>query len=73
MNLSLGKIGCNLNPKAQAVNKAQRQLRPESCFLEFFKSMAQVSCEVPQKNLDRIGSAVLTLIEHKQTPEKQST
>ena len=29
------------NPKAQVVNKAQRQLRPESYFPEFFKSRAQ--------------------------------
>ena len=29
------------NPKAQAVNKAQRQLRPEPYFPVFFKSRAQ--------------------------------
>ena len=34
------KIRCCLNPKAQAVNKAQQQLRPKSYFLEFFKSPA---------------------------------
>ena len=30
----------NLNSQARAVNKAQQQLRPESYFLEFFKSPA---------------------------------
>jgi len=34
------KIRSNLNPKARAVNKAQQQLRPESYFLELFKSPA---------------------------------
>ena len=33
-------LNCNLNPKAQAVNKAQRQLRLESYFHEFFKAPA---------------------------------
>ena len=37
-NTTPWEIRCNLNPKAQAVNKAQRQLRPESYFLEYFKS-----------------------------------
>ena len=36
----LWKIRCSLNPKAQAVNKAQRRLRPEPYFPEFFKSWA---------------------------------
>ena len=31
-----------LDPKAQAVNKAQRKLRPEPYFSEFFKSRAQL-------------------------------
>ena len=31
---------CSLNLKTQAVNKAQRQLRPEPYFPEFFKSRA---------------------------------
>ena len=35
------EIRCNLNPNAQAINKAQRQLRPESYFLEVFKSLTQ--------------------------------
>ena len=35
------ELECSLNPKAQAVNKAQRQLRPEPYFPEFFKSLAQ--------------------------------
>ena len=35
----LCKIRCSLNPKAQAVIKAQRQFRPESYFLEFFNRM----------------------------------
>ena len=35
MNTTLRKIRYNLNPKAQAENKAQRHLRPESYFLEF--------------------------------------
>ena len=42
LNSTLSKIRCSLNPKAQAVNKAQRQLRPEPYFPEFFKSRAQV-------------------------------
>ena len=32
---------CSLNPKTQAVNKSQRQLRPERYFPIFFKSRAQ--------------------------------
>ena len=40
MNSSLWKIRCSLNPKAQVVNKAQRQLRPEPYFSEFFKPRA---------------------------------
>ena len=40
MNSTLWKIICSFNPKAQAVNKAQRQLRPEPYFPEFFKSRA---------------------------------
>ena len=31
----LWKIRCSLNPKAQALNKAQQQLRPELYFPEF--------------------------------------
>ena len=31
---------CSLNPKVQAVNKVQRQLRPKPYFPEFFKSRA---------------------------------
>ena len=30
-----------MHPKAQAMNEAQRQLRPEPYFPEFFKSLAQ--------------------------------
>ena len=36
-NSTLWKIRCGLNPKAQAVKKAQRQLRPEQYFPNFFK------------------------------------
>ena len=36
LNLTLRKIRCSLNPKALAVNKAQRQFRPEPYFPEFF-------------------------------------
>jgi len=39
-NSTLWKMRCSLNPKAQVVNKAQRQLRPELYFLIFFKSRA---------------------------------
>ena len=35
-NSTLWKMRCSLNPKAQVVNKAQRQLRPELYFLIFF-------------------------------------
>ena len=42
MNSTLWKIKCNWNPKTQAVNKAQQQLRPESYFPESFKSQALV-------------------------------
>ena len=45
-NSTLWKIRCSLNPKAQAVNKVQRQLRPY--FPEFFKSWAQT-----EKNIMR--------------------
>ena len=41
--LNLWTIRYSLNQKAQAVNNAQRQLRPESYFLEFFKSQAQIN------------------------------
>ena len=41
-----------LNPKARAVNKAQRQLRPESYFLEFFKSPAQGRRIKENENVD---------------------
>jgi len=37
------KIRCSFKPKAQAVNKVQRQLRPKPYFPEFFKSRAQVT------------------------------
>ena len=40
MNSTLCKIVCNLNLKAQAVNKAQRQRTPELYFLELFKLQA---------------------------------
>ena len=40
LNLTPWKIRCSLNPKALAVNKAQRQLRPEPYFPKFFKSRA---------------------------------
>ena len=42
LNSTVWKIRCSLNPKAQAVDMAQRQLRPVSYFPEFFKSRAQV-------------------------------
>ena len=42
MNSTLWKTRCSLKPKAQAVNKAQQQLRPEPYFPIFFKSRAQV-------------------------------
>ena len=42
LNSTRWKIRCSLNPKAQAVNKVQRQLRPEPYFPEFFKSRAQI-------------------------------
>ena len=38
-NSTLWKIKFNLNPKAQAVNKAQRQLWPELYFPGFLKSL----------------------------------
>ena len=40
-------IRCSLNPKAQAVNKVQRQLRPQP-LPEFFKSRAQKILRVCQ-------------------------
>ena len=40
-NSTLWNIICSLNPKAQAVNKAQRQLRPEPYFPDVFKLWAQ--------------------------------
>ena len=36
MNSTLWKIRCSLNPKAQAVNNAQRQLKPDPYFPDFF-------------------------------------
>ena len=36
---------CSLNPKAQAVNKAQRQLRPEQHFPIFFLIAGSVHTE----------------------------
>ena len=44
LNSTLWKKRCRLNPNAQAVNKVQRQLRPEPYFPEFFKSRALVAC-----------------------------
>ena len=35
LNSTRWKIRCSLNPKVQAVNKVQRQLRPEQYFPEF--------------------------------------
>ena len=40
LNSTLRKIRCCLNTKAQVVNKAQRQLKPESYFLSFFNPLA---------------------------------
>ena len=40
-NSTLWKIRCSLNPKAQAVNKAQRHLRPDPYFPNFFKQRTQ--------------------------------
>ena len=37
LNSTLWTIRCSLNPKAQAVNKAQRHLRPEPYFPEIFQ------------------------------------
>ena len=42
-NPTLWKMRCSLIPKAQALNKAQRQLRPEPYIPIFFKSRAQVN------------------------------
>ena len=39
--LNSAEIRCRLNPKAQAVNKAQRQIKPEPYFPKIFKSRAQ--------------------------------
>ena len=36
LNSTLREIKCSLNPKAQAAIKAQRQLRPEPYFPDFF-------------------------------------
>ena len=43
LSSTLWNIRCSLNPKAQAANKAQQQLRPEPYFPEFLKSRAQAS------------------------------
>jgi len=42
LNSTRWKIRCSLNPKAQVVNKVQRQLRPEPYLPKFFKSRAQI-------------------------------
>ena len=47
-NSTLWKIRCSLKPKAQAVNKAQRQLRPKPYYPEFFKSRALEKCKFGQ-------------------------
>ena len=49
--LNFSRIRYNSNPKAQTVNKAQRQLRPKSYFLEFYKSTAQVFDNLIWRNL----------------------
>ena len=41
LNSTRWKVRCSLDPKAEAVNKVQRQLRPEPYFPEFFKSQAR--------------------------------
>ena len=51
MNSTLWKIRCSFNPKAQVVNKVQRQLRPEPYFHEIFKSRALV--EITKKGSTR--------------------
>ena len=40
LNSTRWKVRCSLDPKAEAVNKVQRQLTPEPYFPEFFKSQA---------------------------------
>ena len=40
------KTRCSLNPKAQALNKAQGQLRHEPYFPELFKSRALICFKV---------------------------
>ena len=42
---------CSFKPKAQAVNKAQRQLRPKSHFLEIYKSPAQFKYQIHNSTL----------------------
>ena len=51
-NSTLWKIRCSLKPKAQAVNKAQRQLRPKPYYPEFFKSRALEKCKFGQFSLN---------------------
>ena len=58
----LCEIRCNLNPKAQAVNKAQRQLKPESYFPESFKSRAQMNelQSINTNEFNQMSSKVIT-------------
>ena len=42
------KIRCSLNPKAQAVNKANDSLDPEPYYPEFFKSRALTKLTRPR-------------------------
>ena len=60
LNSTLWKIRCSLNLKAQAVNKAQRQLRLEPYFHEFFKSRAQKTIFRSPMSMRHSSWAVLT-------------
>jgi len=57
------KIRCSLNPKAQAVNKFQRQLRPEQYFPEFFKSRAQSTIKCNSSLIQDLDQASISTIQ----------
>ena len=54
LNSTLWKIRCSFNPKAQAVNKAQRQLRLEPYFPEFLNRGLRMTVD-PDLDYARFG------------------
>ena len=57
------KIRCSLNPKSQAVNKFQRQLRPEPYFHDLLKSRAQSTIKCNSSLIQDLDQASISTIQ----------